>query len=237
MVCQYLRTELITSSSPTATSPRKDCQNVDDALSTTLGDLSNLYTSFRPIPVVSPYAQPRGHPAGGTIPSDQETSMFLPKTFTSFLNLESHELFSQLCTATKLVKSGTLRGLFSSCVTVGEGIIRVWRDWLEEQAKMCSAWDEIAWPVKEGLREDENISEDHDGKGKGIASEDGVRRGTGSILWADTKLTIGLRIDACRVGGGLTASSPAVPIASSWNRYEEDVDVTYNLEYQGMSPS
>jgi len=51
------------------------------------------------------------------------------------IHLESHELFSQLCTIANLVKVGPKRGLFLSCVNVGEGILRVWRDWLAQRAK------------------------------------------------------------------------------------------------------
>jgi hypothetical protein len=51
------------------------------------------------------------------------------------IHLEAHELFSQLCTITNLVKVGPKRGLFLSCVNIGEGITRIWRDWLTEQTK------------------------------------------------------------------------------------------------------
>ena len=44
-------------------------------------------------------------------------------------------LFSQLCTIANLVKFGPKRGLYLSRVNVGEGILRVWRDWLAERAK------------------------------------------------------------------------------------------------------
>ncbi len=60
--------------------------------------------------------------------------------------LESHELFSQLCTITNLVKVGPKRGLFLSCIIVGEGILRVWRDWLAERAKAPDEEEsEILW--------------------------------------------------------------------------------------------
>lgn len=59
------------------------------------------------------------------------------------IHLESHELFSQLCTRANLVKSSPQRGLFHSCVSVGEGILRVWRDWLAEQAKLSETGDKL----------------------------------------------------------------------------------------------
>lgn len=62
------------------------------------------------------------------------------------IHLETHELFSQLCTITNLVKVGPKRGLFLSCVNVGEGILRVWRDWLAERAKDADSKEsEVLW--------------------------------------------------------------------------------------------
>jgi hypothetical protein len=62
------------------------------------------------------------------------------------VNLESHELFSQLCTRANLVKGSPRRELFHSCVSVGEGILRVWRDWLAEQATCDDGGDrDILW--------------------------------------------------------------------------------------------
>ena len=49
--------------------------------------------------------------------------------------LESHELFSQLMSVVNVVKTGPKKDLFLSCVTVGEGLVRVWRDWLAERAE------------------------------------------------------------------------------------------------------
>lgn len=49
--------------------------------------------------------------------------------------LESHELFSHLQSVVNVVKVGPKKDLFLSCVTVGEGLTRVWRDWLAERAE------------------------------------------------------------------------------------------------------
>jgi hypothetical protein len=102
----------------------------------TLTDLSSLYTSFRPLKPDSDRRAPRAHPAGGwfpppTLQSKDEDSELVCQD----IHLESHELFSQLCTIANLVKVGPKRGLFLSSVNVGEGILRVWRDWLAERAK------------------------------------------------------------------------------------------------------
>lgn len=49
------------------------------------------------------------------------------------IHLDSHELFCQLVTITNLVKLGPKPGVFRSSVSVGEGLTRVWRDWLSER--------------------------------------------------------------------------------------------------------
>jgi hypothetical protein len=62
------------------------------------------------------------------------------------IHLESHELFSQLCTRANLAKTSPRRGLFHSCVNIGEGILRVWRDWLADQAKCEGGGDgDVLW--------------------------------------------------------------------------------------------
>jgi len=48
--------------------------------------------------------------------------------------MEQGEMFSQLCTVTNLVKVGPKPGLFLSHVNVGDGLIRLWRNWLAAQA-------------------------------------------------------------------------------------------------------
>lgn len=81
--------------------------------------------------------------------------------------LESHELFSQLMSVVNVVKTGPKKDLFLSCVTVGEGLVRVWRDWLAEHA--------------EDFRES---------KGKdGDAGEDGK-----GLLWSSVDKHVGLRL-------------------------------------------
>ncbi|KAI0813625.1 hypothetical protein GGR55DRAFT_635145 [Xylaria sp. FL0064] len=51
------------------------------------------------------------------------------------VNLDAGDLFTQLCAVTNLVKIGPKRGLFLSIDNVHEGVIRVWRHWLQEQAE------------------------------------------------------------------------------------------------------
>lgn len=57
------------------------------------------------------------------------------------IHLDTHELFCQLVTVTNLVKLGPKPGVFRSSVSIGEGLTRVWRDWLSERVSCCEKED------------------------------------------------------------------------------------------------
>jgi len=106
-----------------------------------LGRLRGLYSRFRP---QRPDADPpfRSHPAGdvpgsrtyhdGPLSKPTESIELVSQT----MNLDSHELFSQLCVSVNLVQLGPRRGVFLSCVDVlRKTTPRIWRDWLAEVAQ------------------------------------------------------------------------------------------------------
>ena len=100
-----------------------------------LGKLSGLYSHFRPLRPEEDRKPLRPHPAGGCAPGPSNSLIEREAEYVcQNLHLESHELFSQLCVITNLVKVGPKRGLFKSCVTIGEGIIRIFRPWLAERS-------------------------------------------------------------------------------------------------------
>lgn len=105
-----------------------------------LGRLRGLYSRFRP---QRPDADPpfRSHPAGD-VPGSRTYYDSLSKPTKSIelvsqkMNLDSHELFSQLCVSVNLVQVGPRRGVFLSCVDVlRKTTPRIWRDWLAEGAQ------------------------------------------------------------------------------------------------------
>ena len=49
--------------------------------------------------------------------------------------LDGDESFAQLCATTNLVRLSARPGLFRGHVNVGDGVVRVWREWLVEQAQ------------------------------------------------------------------------------------------------------
>lgn len=87
-----------------------------------LWDLRRLYSSFRP--EVAEENQPFILLQGGA----QAQS----RTATEEICLDEGELFSQLCAVTNMVKPGPRPGLFLNNVNIGEGVLRIWRDWLAD---------------------------------------------------------------------------------------------------------
>lgn len=87
------------------------------------------------------------------------------------IDLESYELFSQLQSTINVVKLAPNRSTFANCTVVGQGLTRVWRDWLGERA------ERLMGSGKEG----------DEGEGK---EGDGGKR----LLWATVGEDFGLRL-------------------------------------------
>lgn len=182
-----------------------------------LGKLSGLYSKFRPIIPELEKKVRRLHPAGGAFPGPSteqiESKYNLPG---DTVNLESHELFSQLVTITNLVKVGPKRGLFLSCVNISDGVIRIWRDWLADRAKNSAASKHVPSSVLEG----ESSTNPPDIE----ESEDELEART---LWVDNKKTVGLRL---RVSEQEDVTNRPLLL-----RVDEDAPVSYTLHYEGKS--
>jgi hypothetical protein len=107
---------------------------------------ADLYSSFLPLKPSGLPKLPRSHPAGGPLPTPTTSNGRVDNDeefVCQNVNLDSYELFSQLCTVASLVKTHSKRGLFLSSVKISNGIARVWRHWLAEQAPKDEA--EILW--------------------------------------------------------------------------------------------
>ncbi|KAF7890152.1 hypothetical protein EAF00_008468 [Botryotinia globosa] len=92
-----------------------------------LGKMAGLYSRFRPLQSEERIRHLAGSARSTLLPEPKDGLV------SQMVDLESHELFSQLCTITNIVKVGPKRGLFLSCVNIGEGVIRVFRDWLSDR--------------------------------------------------------------------------------------------------------
>ncbi|CAJ2513971.1 Uu.00g020900.m01.CDS01 [Anthostomella pinea] len=137
-----------------------------------LEQLNRLYTRFRPY-VSDDYRRPRSRwPTLEVHEGTQEPQVEVP---SHDVNLESGELFSQLCTLTNMVKVGPRRGLFLSIANISDGVIRIWRDWLQnEAAKSTAVQQQQASPSLDDS----------------------------SMLWTDSSKNVGLRFRVVNNGNG-----------------------------------
>jgi hypothetical protein len=108
-------------------------------------------------------------------------------------------------------------GFLLSCVTIGEGVIRIWRDWLAERAVL---------PPPNGkarLAPSLSRSSTSGGSAATAASEHAER-----MLWLDSSCNVGIRV---RV---VEREDLGTQILM---RLDEDPQVAYSIEYEGSSLS
>lgn len=134
------------------------------------------------------------------------------------VSLEGHELFTQLIAQTNLVKIGPYNGLFSAFVDVEEGVLRVWRQWLSETAAQGrgNTTDENFEAVQEAGKGKEAVRE---------AVEVPFNPNDKRILWASMARNTGIRFNVKE--RNLRRDAPILI------RNDEDMPVTYDIEYDG----
>lgn len=140
LFCELLHT-LEWSNDTTSPRPKGEVGENDDRL----GSVTTLYSSFKPVRANGDPKPTRLHPARN-IPDDQGIddlsgafSVALSEVeddlMTRTVNLDSYELFSQLCINVALVKVGPRRGVFLSCIDIlKKRTARIWRQWLLENS-------------------------------------------------------------------------------------------------------
>jgi hypothetical protein len=130
---------------------------------------------------------------------------------SQIVSLDSHELFLQLCATANLVKAVPNVGFLLNCITIGEGVIRIWRDWLAERAVLPRS------KGKSSLR----------AYSRSAASNAASFEDRGRMLWLDNECNVGIRL---RV---IEREDLGTPILM---RLDEDAHVAYSIEYEGMLP-
>ncbi|KAF9872405.1 F-box domain-containing protein [Colletotrichum karsti] len=135
-----------------------------------LRDLRQLYSHFRPVVSEETRRMRRmytrrvpGAPAPPEDTGDDEPVI-------QEICLDEGELFSQLCTTTSLIKTGPRPGIFASHSNIEDGVVRVWRHWLERVAAKCA-----------------------------IAPAGEQQRDESTILWADARKNVGLRFRVTQI--------------------------------------
>lgn len=208
-----------------------ECDDEGD-IGARLGKMRNMYSRFRPHQRELEEGgrrvlrRPGDVPGSRTFPGTAKDK-YRGEKVKQTLSMESHELFTQLVAQTNLVKIGPRQGLFTCFVDVEEGVLRVWKDWLAETAAKCRQSDtgtqvEIAEEVGTG-------------KGKEIVRkiddkvEDRMSDVTDpQILWVSQSKNSGIRFNVKE-----KKFRRDVPILI---RADEGMPVSYEIEYDGMSP-
>ena len=208
--CHYITTPGL-SSNPRTISDTKGENSVTE--------LRNLYSHFRPMRQNSSGRTFRPHPAG-EVPSSRTHQAAAVYTYSRDVqdalvshnvNLEPHELFSQLCVATHRVQLGH-RGRIYSIANVTEGVVRIWRQWLAQRAKSNDEKSIAGSPRI--LEDDQGEYDENEDK------DDGA-----NMLWVDDRKDVGIRVRVKE---------------NSWKRNgpilllkDEDPAVSYTIEYEG----
>ena len=173
------------------------------------GTLRKLYSRFRPTRNDPQQIIYYSHPAGdisGSRTSERASARSSMQTegISQNVNLEAHELFTQLRFLASLVEIGPRRGFFISIQNIVEQkTTRIFRTWLAERAKKTTD--------TETARSKASLS--------GILDEDD------SILWMDQNRVAGLKVRVQERGWRKN-----VPILL---HRDEDQAVSYSLELQG----
>jgi hypothetical protein len=190
-----------------------------------LGRMRWMYSRFRPHQRELEQGGRRVLPRPGdvrgsrTFPGTAKEN-YQGETVKQTLSLEAHELFTQLVAQTNLVKIGPRHGLFTCFVDVEEGVLRVWKDWLADTASKGRKEREVtlAGPAEEVGKGKETARE---------ASEETLDLEDSRILWVSPSKNSGIRFNVKE-----KKFRRDTPILI---RADEDMPVTYEIEYDGMS--
>lgn len=180
---------------------------------TSEGTLRKLYSRFRPTRKDPQQYAYRAHPAGdipGTRTSDRADLMrdkARAEAVSQNVNLDAHELFTQLRLMASLVQVGPSRGFFLSIESIVEKkTTRLWRHWLAETA-----------------RSTQSLSAEKDNTSGDIDDE------TGCLVWVDQNKIAGLRV---RVKEKNWRKETPILL-----HQDEDQAVSYSLELEGIPSS
>lgn len=189
-------------------------------IGTRLEKMHAMYSRFRPhqreLEDGGRRVRPGDIPGSRTFPGTVQDK-YSGETVKQTLSLESHELFTQLVAQTNLVKLGPRNGLFTAFVPVEEGVLRVWKDWLENMAakgKQCNS--DIPCAVVEEV-----------GKGKAVVEvrQEDTDMEDSRMLWVSASKNSGIRFNVKE-----RKFKRDAPILL---RADEGMPVSYEIEYEG----
>lgn len=104
-----------------------------------LKNMKDLYSRYCPV-LGEEHRRPRArYPTKAVATGPEPPAVEKP---SHEVHLETLELFSQLCTVVNLIKVSSKRGWILSSVNMVESVIRIWRDWLANEAYQKSSPDQ-----------------------------------------------------------------------------------------------
>ncbi|KAK8051021.1 hypothetical protein PG993_002406 [Apiospora rasikravindrae] len=166
-----------------------------------LAGMNTLYSRFRPVQQEDDRRPRTRYPRRTVVEGLEQPLEDLP---SHDVHLDAGELFSQLVTVTNLVKVDPKRKIIIDAVNMTDGVIRVWRQWLADQA---------AAPTPSPAAQGQHSAED-----SSSVLEDSA------ILWADSKQHCGLRMRVVK-------TDEQVPILVA---ADDEVAVSYKLEFEEL---
>ncbi|KAI9795117.1 MAG: hypothetical protein M1816_000139 [Peltula sp. TS41687] len=212
-----------------ATSPHRECDHLSTEILGPWHDAdadagahdgnggTDKVSQIRPVQLYSHFRPRRREARNGALMVETEEGTYLATrhipAVVEQLSLEPHELFSQLCTATHLVTLGPRSDLFRTFVTVAEGTVRVWRDWLADRAADLDLGNVL----------DGDLGAD-DGDAPPAKASDGLHE---RILWVDTRRNFGMLV---RVREGKWEGDHQPVLMQE----DESSPVTYEVEIEGL---
>lgn len=205
LYCTYLGTDGLSSKHEGEGSLYADCAGEEGRFA----KLGALYSRFRPerpsVTASMPLRRiagvaPAQSPAGETSQPIYADSGDGGSTKVSHvLNLDADELFGQFCAYPQLVRFGPRRGVFLSSAHIvqhGQGVMRVWKHWLQDRALELYHQQEHGQDPVQG-----HLSRTATSNCPTIGADK-------SILWTDYKKNVGLRVAVRERDGRLYGKSP-----------------------------
>lgn len=189
-----------------------------------LGRMHNLYSRFQPHRRDLEDGGRRVLPRPGDIPGSRTFPGTIQdtgdgETVKQILSLDANELFTQVVAQANLVKIGPRNGLFTCFVGVEDGVMRIWREWLRNTAaKSPAPSSTTTQPSVDMVR-----------GCKSVVHKEGVDQidlNDTRILWVNKAKNTGLKFNVKE-----RKLQRDAPILMS---NDEDMPVTYEIEYLGM---
>lgn len=194
--------------------------------------LGSLYSRFRPERNEPEFKVTRRHPAGDVPGSRtwQDTTV-RPATrnedniVRDIITVEAHELFSQLITVGYLGRRESTRGLLCSLQEVGEGTIRVWRDWLSRHCESRTFSDQSTVAIRSGGSSGESPDKSKERSDSVLDICDPTK--DPQVLWINTRgEDVGVKFKVKRKRQQATN----VPLLYS---SDIEISVSYEIEFEG----